>query len=496
MVFSSGKGEKKGFGLLIVSISLAIFMSSLDGTIVNIALPTISASFDISTSTVSWVATAYLIVMAGCVIIFGKISDLIGFKKIFIVGFTIFTVGSLMCGMLPELFGSFGMLILSRVFQAVGGAMMTAIAPAMVTEYIPLAQKGKAMGIVMMMAAFGMAIGPTIGGILTEYVSWHWIFLINVPVGIVAVLLGIRVVPADKRPGNFSGFDYPGGVLLFAGLASIIYALSEGLSIGWTSAPIIAAFIIGVIAIVMLIFRELRIEDPLLELRLFSEKNFLFANITLAMLFFSFGGVNYLLPFYLEYVQGYSSSSAGIILTALSFAMMIAGIVAGSLFNRVGGRKLNIVAGFAIIVGYYMLTRFGVDTSMGYIIGTLFLIGFGLGLMVTPISNMIMNGVSKKYQGVVSSLTSVERYAPMPLGIAIFNLVLLKGMETVAGHRHVVSSAPVNIKIDVLSAGFDIAFFVALIVSIVIFAFTLMTRQKIHPDYLESDEEEVILGMV
>lgn len=496
MVFSSGTGDKKGFGLLIVSISLAIFMSSLDGTIVNIALPTISASFDISTSTVSWVATAYLIVMAGCVIVFGKISDLIGFKKIFLLGFTVFTVGSLMCGMLPDLFNSFSLLILSRVFQAVGGAMMTAIAPAMVTEYIPLDQKGKAMGIVMTVAALGMALGPTIGGLLTEYISWHWIFFINLPVGAVAVLLGIRVVPSDSKTGTFKGFDYLGGILLFTGLSLIIYALSNGISAGWTSPSIVSAIIISIIAFIILVIHELRSPDPLLELRLFSDRNFLFGNMTLALLFFSFGGVNYLLPFYLEYVQGYSTSAAGIILTALSFAMMVAGIVGGLLFNRAGGRKISIAGGFIIIIGYYMLTRFSVETGIGYIGVTLFLMGFGLGLLVTSFSNMIMNGVSKKYQGVVSSLTSVERFAPMTLGIAVLNLFLLHGVQKVAETRQVTESAPVNIKIGVLSAGFDIAFFVALLVGVIIFVITLMTRLKIHPDYLESGEEEVVMGMV
>jgi len=409
---SSSGTEQGGFALLTLSISLAIFMSSLDGTIVNIALPTISSTFDLSSSTVSWVATVYLIVMAGCVLVFGKISDLIGFRKIFLAGFTVFTAGSLMCGLLPGLFGMFDLLILSRVVQGVGGAMMTAIAPAMVTGYIPLRQKGRAMGIVMAMAALGMAVGPTIGGLLTEYLSWHWIFFINVPVGIAAVLLGVRAVPRDTRTGSPAGFDYPGAALLFVGLAAIIFALSDGLSLGWTSPPILGAVLVGAVSLAGLVTLELRREDPLLELGLFRERNFLTANIALALLFFSFGGVNYLLPFYLEYVQGLSTSVAGLILTVLSFAMMVTGLVAGALFNRVGARPLSIGASGVIIVGYFLLTGLRADSGMPYIFATLFCIGFGLGLLITPMSSMILNAVQKKYQGVVSSLTSVERYAP------------------------------------------------------------------------------------
>ena len=179
--------DNTGFLLLVVSISLATFMAGLDGTIVNIALPTISQAFNVSSTTVSWVATAYLLVMAGCVLVFGKISDIIGFKRVFLSGFIIFTLGSFACGTLPDMFNSLNVLVGSRMVQAVGGAMMTAIAPAMVTAFIPMEKKGSAMGIVMTLAALGTALGPTIGGFLTQYLSWHWIFFINVPVGIVAV---------------------------------------------------------------------------------------------------------------------------------------------------------------------------------------------------------------------------------------------------------------------------------------------------------------------
>ena len=192
---TGNRNTKPGLNLLIFSISLATFMAGLDGTIVNIALPTISEAFHVSSSTVSWVATAYLLVMAGCVLVFGKISDMIGFRKVFLSGFAIFTLGSFSCGLLPVITGGLFSLIGSRVLQAVGGAMITAIAPAMIAAYIPMKQKGKAMGIVMTLAALGTALGPTIGGVLTQYLSWHWIFFINVPVGIFAVLLGAKVIP-------------------------------------------------------------------------------------------------------------------------------------------------------------------------------------------------------------------------------------------------------------------------------------------------------------
>ena len=487
------------FGLLILAISLATFMSALDGTIVNIALPTISQTFDVSSSTVSWVATAYLLVMAGSVLIVGKISDIIGFKRIFLSGFVIFTLGSFCCGFLPELLGSFVTLIGSRAFQGIGGAMITAIAPAMVTAFIPMEKKGKAMGIIMTIAALGTAIGPTMGGLLTQYISWNWIFYINVPVGIIALIIGLKVIPGGATGSirNLSGFDRSGAALIFIGLATLLFAMSEGQELGWTSLPILITLGIAVVSLSWFVVNELRAKEPLLELRLFTKRNFVLTNLIMALLFLGFAGTNYLLPFYLQYVQGYDTSTAGLILTALSVAMMVSGILAGALFNRTGGRPLCIAASAVLVVGYYLLTQLHTDTGTGYVILCLLVIGFGLGLIITPNSNMILNSVAKKYQGMVSSLTSLERFAPMTIGIAVFNLIFIQGMSLVAAHHNVTSEAPVNIKLEVLTAGFDIAFLAALIIGIVILVLAVFARQEIHPDYLEQDEEEAVpTGMI
>ncbi|MBO5003213.1 MFS transporter, partial [Methanocorpusculaceae archaeon] len=178
----------KALKLIILSSALAAFMSSLDGTIVNIALPTISDIFDLPSSSVAWVSTIYLLVMAGSLLVVGKLTDIIGYRKIFLTGFVLFTLGSFACGFLPEMTGMFSLLLLSRVFQALGGVMMTVIAPAMLSRYMPGAARAKGMSVVVLFASLGMALGPTLGGLLTEYLSWNWIFYINVPVGIAALI--------------------------------------------------------------------------------------------------------------------------------------------------------------------------------------------------------------------------------------------------------------------------------------------------------------------
>jgi len=473
-------GKEAGFSLLILSLSLAVFMSSLDATIVTIALPAISEAFQISSTAVSWVATIYLLVMAGCVLVFGKIADIVGFRKIFIAGFSLFTLGSLCCGTLPDLTGSFLTLIGSRILQATGGAMMTAITPAMITTFIPMDLKGKAMGVVMTFAA----IGPAIGGILTQYLSWHWIFFINVPVGIAAILLGLKVVPGTAGSPTMSGFDRTGAGLIFVGLASLLVVVSEGDDAGWTSPAILVLAAVAIIALSWFVRHELGAADPLLDLRLFASSNFAVTNLLFALVFFSFSGISYLLPFYLKYVRNFDTSSAGLILTSLSFAMMAAGILSGVSLTRLGAKKLCIAAGIFLSAGYFLMARLHTDTHAGYVVLCLVLIGFGLGLMVTPASTLILNSVARSRQGMISSLTSLERFAPQTLGIALFNLVFIQGVLTIAANHEVTRSSPAAMQLKVLTAGFDLAFLVSFLLGLVILALAIVVQEEIHPDYL------------
>jgi EmrB/QacA subfamily drug resistance transporter len=483
--------KAEGYGLLIFSISLAIFMSSLDGTIVNIALPSISESFGVSATAVSWVATSYLLVMVGCVLVFGKIADVIGFKRIFLAGFTIFTLGSLFCGTLPEMFGGLYTLIGSRMFQAVGGAMIAAIAPAMITAYIPSDQRGKAMGIIMIFAAMGTALGPTIGGVLTQYLSWHWIFFINVPVGILAVLLGAKVIPAAVPSGTSAAFDRAGAIRAFAGLASLVFVVSEGDTLGWTSPVILLLALVAAGSLAGFMKNELAAADPLLDITLFRSRNFFLLNLLLFLVFFSFSGINYLLPFYLKYVGKYDTSTAGLILTSLSFAMMAAGYLAGQLFNKLGPRRLCIIAGIPLIIGYFMMTRLHTDTTTLYVVASLLLIGFGLGLMVTPVTTMIMMSVPKSRSGMISSLTGLLRTGPLSVGIATYSLIFTQGVLAIAKNRDVTTSSPEVLQLPVLAAGFDFAFLLSLVLGFVILAVAVMTREEVHPDYA-GDYKELV----
>jgi MFS family permease len=176
--------------------------------------------------------------------------------------------------------------------------------------------------------------------------------------------------------------------------------------------------------------------------------------------------------------------------------MMVAGILAGMLYNRVGGRKLCIAAGILLVIGYFMMTLLRINTPTGFVILTLLVLGFSLGLMITPASNMIMNSVGKQYQGMVSSLTSLERFAPLTLGIAFANLVFMQGIAAIAKHRGITETAPAKIQMELMTAGFDLAFFASLVIAVIIFILAIFARQEIHPDYLAGNDDDVVVGII
>ena len=496
---TAGSGTIRGYLMLIIAVSLATFMSALDGTIVNVALPTISDQFAISSSTVSWVSTAYLLTMAGFMLIVGKIADRYGYKKIFTAGFVIFTAGSFACGYLPVLLDSFYALIAARVFQAVGGAMITAITAAMIASYLPYEMRGRAIGIIMTTASLGMAIGPTVGGALTQFITWHWIFYINVPVGILAILLSLRYIPADIAidRSTFPPFDRWGSVFIFAGLALFMFWISEVSTLGLTSIAMIASLIGAAVFLGAFLIRERRVADPILDFGLFKDRNFIILNVFASILFLSYSGISYLLPFYLEHVKGYDVAFSGLVLAALSVSLMAGGLISGALFNRIGGRKILLSGAVIILIGYLMITKLGVDTTLGYIVPSLLFIGLGLGLG-TVVINLIVNSVPRSRSGMVASITGLERFAPMTIGIAVYNLIFVESISYL-GHRVMAVGNPVSdiaaVFKEVLAHSFEITFSVGATFGVILVILAFFSRHVVHEDYITDANRELVEKM-
>jgi len=473
----------RGYTLLIVSIALANFMAAFDSTIVTIALPAIAKIFSLPVTMASWVITVYVLVMAACVLIFGKLSGRIGYKKMFLAGFALFTAASFACGFLPEFVSSFPVFLASRAVQAIGAVMFVSVGPAMITAYVPLEQKGRAMGTSFAFAALGMTLAPVIGGLLTQYLSWNWIFYINLPIGILAILLGATVIPAMESSNRSSGFDRAGAVLIGLGLALLLYALSEGTAAGWTDPVILGTLVLSILALYAFIRCELAAPDPLLDLRLLKQGNFLLTNMAIVLVIIANVGILYLIPIYLQLVQGYSPSVAGLVFTSLSLAVMAGGIGGGMLYNRAGGRRINIVSALLIVAVYILLAGIRPDSPVWYIVPCLVLTGLGFGMLLTSASTMAMNAVAKKYQGMVSGFICLERFAPITIGIALFTIAFVGGMSAAAPARGVAREAMTTIGTGVLQAGFSQAFLFGCIVSIVLLGVAILARQEIHPDY-------------
>ncbi|HJJ47996.1 MAG TPA: DHA2 family efflux MFS transporter permease subunit [Methanocorpusculum sp.] len=467
--------------LMIVACSIAMFMAALDGTIINVSLPVIAQDFGLTTSGVAWVSTIYLLVSSGMLLIIGKIADTLGYKKMFLIGFAVFTFGSFSCGFFPTLFNAYPLLLISRVIQAFGGAIMTVIAPALIGRYMPGDTKAKGMSVAMLFASIGMALGPTLGGLITETLSWSWIFFINIPVGIFAVILGIFVLPKDTAAeASMKGFDGVGAALVFTGLASLLFAVSEGSTLGWTSAPVLITIALAVLGIGGFIIRELRFKSPILDIRLFKNPVFLIMNIIFCLTFFIFAGANYLMPFFLQEVKGISTFNSGLLLTALSIGLVIAGLISGMIFSKLIGkiRILLIAGGICLAFGFFLLTELHPMTGFGLIIAGLVLIGLGIGFITTPMSTLLLQAVSSDKQGMVSSLVGLERQAPMAVGVTVFNLLLIIGVKYIAKHEGITTMPPHEIQVQILATGMDFCFCISVILAIVIIILCFFIREN------------------
>ena len=396
-------------------------MGALDATIVNISLPTISKYFHCDVATVSWVAMAYLLVLSSTLITFGRVADIRGYKKIYLSGFAIFTLGSLLCGLSSTIY----LLIGFRLLQGVGAAMLQAIGGAMVVRYLPERVRGTAFGIMTTFMAVGLATGTPLGGFISQFYSWHWIFFINLPVGIIAILLGFAVLPRDTKEFRGGQFDVFGACLLFIALVSLIFILNMGNNIGWLSWIILISIIVSLATWAGFILNEKMTQSPLINLSLFRDRNFTFAITAALLILLVAQGSWYAFPFYLEIEKGFATNIAGLILLVPTILMMVCGPIAGFLSDRIGSRLICILGSAVIIAAFLMFALVGTKTGLYYIIIALVLEGIGIGLMMPANFNLIMGNSAKGEEGAINSLVNTVRNVGAVMGIAVFTVVFL-----------------------------------------------------------------------
>jgi len=402
------------------ALSFALFMVMLDNTVVNVALPAIQKDLGIGVSELEWTVTAYALTFAVLLLSGGKLGDMYGRRRIFMIGLLVFTVSSLVCGLsssAPELIGA-------RAVQGVGSALMMPATLSIITATFAAAQRGMAIGIWAGVSAMALAIGPLLGGVITEHISWNWIFFVNVPIGILAVIAAIVVVPESRDMSREQRLDLPGLVTSGIGLLALVYALIEAHRLGWTSATIIALFAVAAVALTAFVFLELHQRLPMLDLTLFKNGTFTGANLVAILVTLAMFGIFVFFPIYMQDLLGWSPIQAGAALLPWTILIVIFAPIAGKLSDHVGSRWL--MAGGMATVGLCCLelSTVAVDSTFWRLLPGFILGGLGMAFVMTPMSAAVMGSAPVDKAGVASGVLNTFRQVGVALGIAITGAIV------------------------------------------------------------------------
>ncbi len=347
--------------MVLALAATATFMTTLDSSIVNIGLPSIACTFGVGISgAVEWIIIGYLVVIAAVLLTFGHLADMIGRKPIFLTGLVVFILGSALSGLAPSLL----LLILARLFQGIGGALIFSVNVAMITSTFPGRERGMALGLNMVVVSLGVAAGPTIGGIITQYLTWRWIFYVNVPICLL-VLSAALLFYHEQRPPRKERehFDLMGAAVFAIGLAALTLGLSFGQEWGWLSAGTLTAFAISLLMLSVGVYVEAHVEHPIVNLRLVTNRVFAFANISFMLCMMALFAPGFLLPFYFEQLRGLSIIQTGLMMTPLPLMLAVVAPVSGTLADRFGSRWLS-PTGLAIACfGLLLLSQLNVQSS-------------------------------------------------------------------------------------------------------------------------------------
>ena len=460
---------------ILLCAATAIFMSNLDISIVNIALPVISRHFNVSIGVVSRVVLVYFLILTSFLLGFGKLGDIKGFRKVFIAGFVIFISGSFLCGISR----SINMLIAFRVIQAIGGSMLTALAPAIVSTLLPPNIRGRALGIVGTSGALGISLGPAIGGLVTSYLCWNWIFFINIPLGIVAIVIGSRVLPGKQVQPADSSFDVIGAILIFFALMTLLYGLNMGQEQGWTSWVILSSFILSIVFFTIFFLQEKKTSHPLLDLGLFRNWNFSMGTLASFFTLMVLNGMVFLFPFYLEIARKMTIDNAGFILVIPSAVMIFMGPVAGSLSDRIGSRWLCTIGMFLCAGAFLMFGLLHGSSSVLFIALSLAWFGFTAGMFMAPNSNLVMNEAPEGKQGVASSVMMLIRHGGGVLGICLFETVFSSSLPQKISIGNMSLAHP-SISSPMLIEAFHNAFICGIFFCLAAAGFSFFTKKRLR----------------
>jgi EmrB/QacA subfamily drug resistance transporter len=410
--------------LVLAICCMSLFIAGLDVTVVNVALPSIERELSATVSGLQWVVASYSLVLASLLMLAGSTGDRFGRRRTFQVGLALFTLGSLLCSLAPNL----GALVAFRMIQAIGGCMLNPVALSIVTNtFTERAERARAIGFWGGTFGLSMALGPVVGGLLVSSVGWRSIFWVNIPVGVIAIILTALFVPESRAP-HPRRFDPVGQLLVVVTLAALLYGIIEGPGRGWTSAPIIACFCVAVAAGIGFGSYESRRDQPLLDVRFFRSAPFAGAALIGVSAFVALGGFLLLSTIYLQDVRGFSALHAGLYMLPMAGMTAVVSPLSGRIVGSRGPRLPLLGAGIALIVSALTLTRLTPTTAAASLVLSYLLFGVGSGLVNAPITNTAVAGMPTAQAGVAAAVASTSRQVGSALGIAVIGSAVVSAL--------------------------------------------------------------------
>lgn len=399
---------------VMLTVSMGVLLATIDGSIVNVAIPRLVVELDTRFAVIQWVSLSYLLTLATLTLSVGRAGDVVGKKRIYTTGFALFTVASVLCGLAPNV----EFLIGFRVLQALGAVMVLSLGPAVLVEAFPPTERGKALGLIGTAVSIGVITGPVVGGLLISSFGWRAIFFVNLPVGIVGTLLAIRYVPRTVHHIK-QRFDYMGAGLLSATLLAVSLAMTLGQERGFGSPLILSLFAVALVGGFTFVRVEMGRESPMIQLRMFRSNLLSISVVTGYLQFVVLAGTFFLLPFYLEDIQGRPIAQVGLMLGAAPLVLGLVSPWAGSLSDRVGVRPLTLAGLIITAIAYLSLLTLDVETTVTHFVLLAFPLGLGIGIFQSPNNSAIMGSVPPEYAGVGGGLLTLTRLLGQVTGIAV-----------------------------------------------------------------------------
>jgi DHA2 family metal-tetracycline-proton antiporter-like MFS transporter len=465
--------EKSKQNWLIAIASAAVFMFSVDYSMVNISLPSIAVYFKASIGHVSRIPLAYLLVVTSTVLLFGKLGDVIGLKKIFITGLIIFVTGTFLCGMAPTLNALLGL----RIYQCVGEAMFSPIAIALVTVFLPPGIKGKALGFMATAQGLGFCLGPILGGFLNYHMGWHSIFFVNIPLGLAVIITALKTLPSKQSLPVERRIDITGSVLIFISLTIFVFAVNSISEMGLRHPVIISCLAAALAAFVLFLIQERRAKNPILHLSLFKNMDFTFATASAFCVIFVYIGLMFLFPFYLNVVIGISMMHAGFFLMLPAFMVIISSPVAGLISDKFGSRLICVFGISLTTLAFFLFSLLKPDMPLFHIVPPLIIAGIAVGCFLPANNKLVMAHAPSDKQGMTAAIYKILNSTGGVFGIAILPMVLMRKAFARAAIAHIDKSM-IRHYPDILTAGFDAAFKFGMLVCLVGLVFTVLAKDK------------------